>query len=761
MYSPHNYGLPSYRYMGLGRDLLDSTMTASPSPPDLDLSTSAAIFILPSHLKSEELHAAEDVIFKLGGALTYDPKEARIFLGKIAQKKRAAFDLRARGVWTEEAALPDNNLGGGLDNGVGDEGPARKKAKLSRNDRDFSVGRSHSRAISVSSSTSSESSQADPAPRPRPFWPDLSDHILILKIGWLDDCVSMGHLVPYTPYVVYTAKVVAKPSTEMTLIGVPRADAPIQAMPGSSTPAPSSRTHLDTAASIFERAKADALTLPSVSSPTASRRRFGDRGRHPNVFTPPKAHPPKLHRTTTSEFEDLSANPLPPLPEWATGPSAMYACCRSTPLDTANAAFIAQLSKIKEARVLNLDNIGVRAYSTAIASISAYPHKIRHRKEITRLPGCEAKIATLWNEWYESAETESERYSPTVRNLDNDVDLQHLRLFYNIWGVGQDTAHKYYFQNGWKDLDDVVESGWATLTRVQQIGVKYYDEFLERIPRGEIEDIRDVIWRHARLVLDVQASQYSTPADVECIVVGGYRRGKEASGDVDVVLSHRDESKTKDLVVDLVRSLEAEEWITHTLTLTTTTSNRDQATLPYRAERRGHGFDSLDKALCVWQNPHFDAPAESSGDADGQRVKNPNIHRRVDIIIAPWRHVGCAVLGWSGGTTFQRDLRRFASDTCGFKFDSSGVRDRKNGLVLDLEAPRPRSAGHGKGKARKAPQTRNATRQKSNSDGPADVDMQGVDDDDDDNGDTWQDRERRLMEGLGIGYRPPGERCTG
>ena len=27
--------------------------------------------------------------------------------------------------------------------------------------------------------------------------------------------------------------------------------------------------------------------------------------------------------------------------------------------------------------------------------------------------------------------------------------------------------------------------------------------------------------------------------------------------------------------------------------------------------------------------------------------------------------------------------------------------------------------------------------------------------------DTWWDRERRLMEGLGMGYRPPEERCTG
>ena len=316
--------------------------------------------------------------------------------------------------------------------------------------------------------------------------------------------------------------------------------------------------------------------------------------------------------------------------------------------------------------------------------------------------------------------------------------------------MGPDTARRFYFDHGWRELDDVVEFGWSTLTRVQQIGVKYYDEFLEKIPRKEVEDISDTILRHARLVLSIPKDKFHTKDDVECIIVGGYRRGKMASGDVDVVLSHRDENKTRDLVVDVVRSLEEEGWITHTLTLNTTTSDRGQATLPYRAQGHGgHGFDSLDKALCVWQDPNFEGDDVTGNNDNEEKLpkKNLNIHRRVDIIISSWRTVGCAVLGWSGGTTFQRDIRRYVSKVHGLKFDSSGVRNRGNGQVLDLETARPKDSKEA-----------------------IEILLQGgkVDRSDErwsgvewDEGDTWADRERRLMDGLGIGYRPPEERCTG
>ncbi|GKT95104.1 DNA polymerase beta [Colletotrichum tofieldiae] len=255
----------------------------------------------------------------------------------------------------------------------------------------------------------------------------------------------------------------------------------------------------------------------------------------------------------------------------------------------------------------------------------------------------------------------------------------------------------------WRDLDDVVEYGWDSLSRVQQIGVKYYSEFKLKIPRTEVESIAHTILAHARNI----------NSGFQLVIVGGYRRGKQGSGDVDVVISHPDESATMHFVEKLVVSLEKSRHITHTLTLSNHNSERGQRPVSWKGnESKGSGFDTLDKALVVWQNPEIKSPGRSS-------EAEERVHRRVDIIVSSWKTAGCAVLGWSGDMTFQRDLRRYCKKQKGFKFDSSGIRSRLDGSWIDLEG----------GKAEKAPDMLTA--------------------------------ERRVFEGLGLDYIRPEDRCTG
>lgn len=187
-------------------------------------------------------------------------------------------------------------------------------------------------------------------------------------------------------------------------------------------------------------------------------------------------------------------------------------------------------------------------------------------------------------------------------------------------------------------------------------------------------------------------------------IVGSYRRGEIESGDVDLILSHKSESFTADAIEKIVVLLENEKFITHTLSLWRTNSQREQAPKPVRdgPGKLWSGFDTLDKALVVWKDP------KDSG----------ALHRRVDIIISPWKTVGCAVLAWSGETTFQRDLRRYCKEQLQLKFDSSGIRNRETGLWVDFETGQT----------------------------PA-PDM--------------IEAEKRVFAGLGLVWRDPAERCTG
>ncbi|RAL02343.1 Nucleotidyltransferase [Aspergillus ibericus CBS 121593] len=635
-------------------------MSEAPGPsteeagrPSPSFSSCPPIFVLPTHLSLELLHETEANLIKRDARLTYDISEARLVLGKIGQEKRAALELRSRGLWTEPISNPEpprkrrrvvrepEKPAGQADIDLSTETEDEEDGMKSRHDPSRHLNRPKSRSPAESTFNPSEASSVSSTI-------EQPDIIKVVKLDWLDQCLKAQELLPIDPYIIYIARQVPRPEPPKTTI---------------------------ISSDIIQRAKQDAALRP----PTPTRH-------HPRTHDPAR-NPPKLYRTTTSENDDTV--PIPPAPDWVTN-HVLYACLRSAPLHPPNEAFINQLIKIRQIRELTLDEIGVRAYSTSIAAIAAYPYEFRRPSEILALPGCDTKIANLFHEYQQS---------PTgtlsaAALLDTDPTLHILHTFYNIWGVGAKTARDFHYARHWTSLDDIIEHGWSSLTRVQQIGLKYYDEFLAGIPRPEVQHIAHIVTHHANL-----ARPPPNPNNpIQCIITGGYRRGKTLCGDVDLILTHPDETITKTLIIDVVAALESAGWITHTLALHLITSHRDQQTLPYRAatstssstgdNSTPKNFDTLDKALVVWQDPHFTDPDPdpTSSPPHHHHNHNPNPHRRVDIIISPWRTIGCAVLGWSGDKTFERDLRRYVKKTHGWKFDSSGVRDRNSGgRVIDLE----------------------------------------------------------------------------
>lgn len=717
------------------------------STPNLDLSILPPVFLLPTHLSLTELHEIEEQLSSGGAPLTYDITEAKVVLGAISTERRATFELKSRKVWTEAVSkeVAENPVGSTeVDN---DETPPRKRRRLAGEVASGSfpaaiavhdsstdsgtddeteteteteaatspAGPMSQLSISQASTTATalSSDPIEPADEtPPPFPPDsFSELIKVVKVEWLNASLAAERILPLDPYIIYEGRVVPRPQDAVT------PQKPVdKTIFVKANPSAEGRTPLvqqSTFQGDFQGTKSAFRAGPAkhgkrnqvdeamhkefqgrsfASSSTQASQRASQKDGH---F---KTRPTHLLHQTTSEHDEGISSSIPEMPDWVKD-GKIYACERSAPFNSPNEDFIELLKKIRLARTLTADEIGVRAYSTSIASIAAYPYKLTSTQEILLLPGCDQKIATLFHEFHTTGRIRA------VDDLEADPTLSVLRLFYEIWGVGATTARQFYYENGYRDLDDIVERGWSSLSRVQQIGLKYYDDFQLKIPRSEVEAIAAIILTHARKVRD---------PGVECIIVGGYRRGKQESGDVDLILTHRDQTATLNLVTDVVTSLESEGWITHTLTLALTNSHRNQQPLPLRVTEkspRGAGFDTLDKALVVWQDIHSPPASPSTPN----RIKNPNPHRRVDIIISPFRTIGCAVSGWTSGTTFQRDLRRYAKRYKGWKFDSSGVRERNTGRWVDLE----------RGSA------------------------------------TWEEAERRVFEGMGLQWREPGERCTG
>jgi len=63
-------------------------------------------------------------------------------------------------------------------------------------------------------------------------------------------------------------------------------------------------------------------------------------------------------------------------------------------------------------------------------------------------------------------------------------------LFAGVWGAGTETT-KQWFAQGFRTLDDLRKR--ARLTRTQQIGLKYYDDFNTRIPREEVTRLERIV----------------------------------------------------------------------------------------------------------------------------------------------------------------------------------------------------------------------------------------------------------------------------
>ncbi|KAK4147107.1 uncharacterized protein C8A04DRAFT_24903 [Dichotomopilus funicola] len=622
------------------------------------------IFLLSAHLSSDELQDLEGQI----PTLTYDINEAEVVLGKVFRKERALFELRKHHLATEEVlegeAVERREVVVGSASVTPTAG-ARKRTKMST-----------PTVLGSSDIDSDTASEGDVQRHPVGSIPAAA-MVKVVKLCWFTDSVAAGEVLPITEkYLIYRGYKKTPEPMHKTSKGVKLGER--------------------TAADVIKRALADADTAlkhPS-RSPRSSQKRRGE------TYVSHPLRPPRLLKQTTSERE--LERQMPPVPKWL---HSTYSCQRPTLVHPPNEGFIEELAKIKTARVLMGDKVGVRAYSSAIATIAAYPYTIQTAQEIARLPGCGTKIAMLFQEFKDSGNGQIRE----AREDETDPKLAVLKLFYDIWGVAETTARDFY-NRGWRDLDDIVEFGWDSLTRVQQIGVKFYDEFKLKIPRAEVEAIGETVRAHANAIVP----------GFQMVIVGGYRRGKLESGDVDIVLSHPDENATRDFVGALVVALERTGCITHTLSLSTANSERGQAPVSWKGNgpktaKAGAGFDTLDKAMVVWQDP------VESGENDGEaKRKNPKPHRRVDIIISPWKTAGCAVLGWSSGTTFQRDLRRYCKYERLLKFDSSGIRSRRDGRWVDLE---------------------------SAVDGTPAPDMLTA--------------EKRVFEGLGLEWRPPEERCTG
>ncbi|KIM40321.1 hypothetical protein M413DRAFT_446505 [Hebeloma cylindrosporum] len=362
--------------------------------------------------------------------------------------------------------------------------------------------------------------------------------------------------------------------------------------------------------------------------------------------------------------------------------AARYACTRASPLVCVNQALAAELEVLRRHRELESLSINALSYERSVALIKAYPNLITwetYERDVTKLSGLGDKTLSKIEEFIKNGYIEETR---TIRASER---FQSLPDFASIYSIGPANARKLY-DLGLRTIQDLeryydvppgctVESLQADLVQYTPNGIKIprskvsppdmsikialalREELEIPIPREEVEEVHSVVMKELH---EIQPGCVST-------IVGGYRRGKPESNDVDIVFSHPDlrngGNLVKGLCAKLTNRLHSLGLITHAMHL-----SGFHAPDALRTETRG----SLEKVLTVFILP------ESASKA-GTRKR---LHRRLDLIFATPAAYWTAVVGWTGSRMFERDLRLWAKVEKGMKFDSTGLTRRHDSKLL-------------------------------------------------------------------------------
>jgi len=215
--------------------------------------------------------------------------------------------------------------------------------------------------------------------------------------------------------------------------------------------------------------------------------------------------------------------------------------------------------KLTDRKAKTANNFRIKQLVGAIDTLSNHGEKIESGKEAMKLKGIGKGIGqridtiletgTLPNELKDDNEVDEE--TEAVKNLSTVTGIgeAHALSFYRKYGVKTVTELKEMFQEG------KIKKEKNALTHHMVIGLLYYDDFNVRIPHNEI--IR------SKKILNKMITHFNKNVPgIKYEICGSYRRQRETSGDMDVLITSPKFQTYEDLHGPKVRVLsEMVDWL--------------------------------------------------------------------------------------------------------------------------------------------------------------------------------------------------------
>ena len=157
-----------------------------------------------------------------------------------------------------------------------------------------------------------------------------------------------------------------------------------------------------------------------------------------------------------------------------------------------------------------------KAYNSAKEAIDKFPVSIHSILQLKDVPNIGKSCLQVIDEFLKTG-----KIQVLEDNKNNPINL-----FADIYGVGPKKAKELVEQYKITSLLELREKQTEVLNNVQQVGLKYYEDILQRIPRVEIDHYSKLFEQAA-----------STQPGLTFEIVGSYRRGAQDSGDIDVIIT--------------------------------------------------------------------------------------------------------------------------------------------------------------------------------------------------------------------------------
>lgn len=274
----------------------------------------------------------------------------------------------------------------------------------------------------------------------------------------------------------------------------------------------------------------------------------------------------------------------------------------------------------------------LQAIMKTLQVIIDFPYKITKSTQLSEIKGIGKKSLEYIDEVI--------NYGKIKKVNDDIIDktyLTYINQLDNIYGIGQTNAIKLYKKYGIKSIDDLkymISTAQIELPQHVLIGLKYYGQIKEKIPRSEMENI-DIYLHNVLSKLN---------KNLFGIICGSYRRQAEFCNDIDMLIVCK---------------------------LITQNINND--------------INYLNKFVTILKKKKFivdsltsdDVPTKYMGLCRLPDKKKINDIRRIDIRFIPYESYYTALLYFTGPAEFNKKMRRVA-ETMNYKLNEYGLYKNKS-----------------------------------------------------------------------------------